>query len=408
MIAMGAFSMGAARGRQCSSAGTVSVLRHATAATIEDCRGGAVAHMLLRTALAMDEDPGHVIKALRLALDMSQADFARASGWATSTISAWERGKSRPSRLAFKTILAFAEERGVRYRPPARPLLPAPRASASDAHAAEPLPVRVALDAHRGDPGWRAERWTPSDARTAPLPTPDPRRWSGADPRHASAHDDPPRWSAEASFRVSLGRAPARARGLRSAAEALAVVGAMVCVVFLVGAPASRPNPAPARPSDPAAVIAPVPAPRRPAASRRASGALVVRPPKEERAPAVGDATIAATEHAPLTPDSDAADIGEVAVATTGDPRDDANGRGILDPEAAAETDPSIARLDSVVRIGDERRATFRTANDSVTVLEGEWVGTQHVDKIGTDAVTLVTRTGDTRVVRVGHQTTLE
>src|SRR2546425_9186014 len=80
------------------------------------CPTEAVARMLLRKALAMQEDPGQVIKALRLALDMSQADFARASGWASSTISSWERGRSRPSRLAFKTILAFAEERGVRYR----------------------------------------------------------------------------------------------------------------------------------------------------------------------------------------------------------------------------------------------------------------------------------------------------
>ena len=192
--------------------------------------------MLLRTAFAMDQDPGQVIKALRLALDMSQADFARASGWATSTISAWERGKSRPSRLAFKTILAFAEERGVRYRPPARTLLPAPRGSVSDAHDVEHSSVRLPLDARRSDPQSRAERWTQPDARTADLPASDPRLWSRSDPRRSRAHDDPPRWSAEASFRVSLGRAPSRTRGLRSAAEALAVLGAMVCVVFLVGA----------------------------------------------------------------------------------------------------------------------------------------------------------------------------
>src|SRR5689334_23409397 len=60
--------------------------------------------------------PGKVIRQLRQALNMSQAEFARAAGWSPSTISSWERGTSRPSRLAFKTILAFAEERGVRYQ----------------------------------------------------------------------------------------------------------------------------------------------------------------------------------------------------------------------------------------------------------------------------------------------------
>src|SRR6266704_3371750 len=65
----------------------------------------------------MEPAPGQVIRSLRQALEMSQAEFARAAGWSPSTISSWERGRATPSRLAFKTILAFAEERGVRYRP---------------------------------------------------------------------------------------------------------------------------------------------------------------------------------------------------------------------------------------------------------------------------------------------------
>ncbi len=60
---------------------------------------------------------------------MSRAEFARALDWSPTTISRWERGKAEPSRLDFKTILAFAEERRVRYRPkPAeRPAPPAPQ-----------------------------------------------------------------------------------------------------------------------------------------------------------------------------------------------------------------------------------------------------------------------------------------
>ena len=56
----------------------------------------------------METSPGRVIRMLREGLDMSQAEFARALDWSPSTISAWERGRAQPSRLAFKVILAFA------------------------------------------------------------------------------------------------------------------------------------------------------------------------------------------------------------------------------------------------------------------------------------------------------------
>jgi transcriptional regulator with XRE-family HTH domain len=38
------------------------------------------------------ESPGKVIRSLRQALHMTQAEFARAAGWSASTISSWERG----------------------------------------------------------------------------------------------------------------------------------------------------------------------------------------------------------------------------------------------------------------------------------------------------------------------------
>jgi len=74
---------------------------------------------------------------------MSKAEFARALGWAPSTLSKWETGRAQPSRLALKIILAFGEERGVRYRPH-RAALPAPLV-----HPVEvaPGPVRPASDA---------------------------------------------------------------------------------------------------------------------------------------------------------------------------------------------------------------------------------------------------------------------
>src|SRR5215510_5231141 len=78
----------------------------------------------------METPPGQVIRALREGLHMSQAEFARALDWSPSTISAWERGRSEPGRLAYKIILAFAEERGVRYRerPATQALVPIARA----------------------------------------------------------------------------------------------------------------------------------------------------------------------------------------------------------------------------------------------------------------------------------------
>jgi DNA-binding transcriptional regulator YiaG len=52
----------------------------------------------------METAPGKVIRSLRQALDMTQAEFARTAGWSTSTISSWERGTAKPSRLAFKLV----------------------------------------------------------------------------------------------------------------------------------------------------------------------------------------------------------------------------------------------------------------------------------------------------------------
>ena len=64
----------------------------------------------------MQGEAAKVIRTIRQALDMSQAEFARELGWGTSTISRWESGKAEPNRLAVKIILAFGEQRGVRYR----------------------------------------------------------------------------------------------------------------------------------------------------------------------------------------------------------------------------------------------------------------------------------------------------
>ena len=401
----------------------------------------------------MQEDPARVIKALRAALDMSQADFARASGWATSTISSWERGRSRPTRLAFKTILAFAEERGVRYRPKTSGtvLLAAPARDADDdagTHATGHHHHGARDRAHDGEehrPTWTrpesrlTHRSLAASNERAYWSGDESTRWSAAEPPVWHSGDSG-RWSAEARFRVSLGRRPVGARGLRKALQALGVVAAALCIIVLVGMPAPRSQPIPAVQPAPASRLASVPhpprAPRRPirplvappvtVRSQLANPRTADRPEPPaaaaDRDPATGreipdtpatsprqENAADATPNDPMPEDAETA-ARATAAASAGDAGngaasgDSGDGASAHDDAGAA---PAVARLDSVVRIGDSRRATFRTANDSVTVLEGEWLGSQQVGTIGTDAVTLVGRDGDTRVVRVGQRTTL-
>jgi hypothetical protein len=79
-----------------------------------------------------------------------------------------------------------------------------------------------------------------------------------------------------------------------------------------------------------------------------------------------------------------------------------------LRPELAAPASAPRARLESVVMIGDTHRATFRVAGDSVTLVEGDWLGQQQIAGIGTRSVTLVGRAGGTRTVPLGQDTAIE
>jgi hypothetical protein len=58
--------------------------------------------------------------------------------------------------------------------------------------------------------------------------------------------------------------------------------------------------------------------------------------------------------------------------------------------------------------IGGAGRATFRTANDAVTVVPGEWLGGLRVLAIDNNAVTLVDRHGDRHRVQVGQHTAFD
>ena len=307
----------------------------------------------------MEAPPGHVIRVLRQALKMSQGEFARALGWVPSTISRWERGQAPPSRLALKTILAFAEERGVRYKPKAQPTATA----------------LVPFQEREMPPSLRREG--ESDLLPPP-PSPETSGSRSSGGRFLSITAERPRWSAEANFRLSADRRPAGPpQRSRTALHSAGIVAATLCAVLTIGLRGSvqhttpldgtTPNPT----THPLRTLSSMPPAPKPAAQRLASAPLAK----------------AAAPYA-IVPDS-------VADATTEAP-------------APAPIPAPLARLESIVMIGDTHRATFRTKTDSVTVTEGSWLGGRQVGRIDTDHVELVGGAGKTRTVRVGSPTLLE
>jgi transcriptional regulator with XRE-family HTH domain len=284
---------------------------------------------------------------------MSQAEFARAAGWSPSTISSWERGRAKPSRLAFKTILAFAEERGVRYRPrPSTTLaLAAPQAAAST----EPGPA-----------AFRAYVPPPDRAHDGPRPELRPLLYSNHTGALAPPSvSTPPRWSAEASFRLTLGaRHPAPRTHLPRGVAEVAIAAAAFCLAFGLRQPLHR----------------------------------WLRPPPST--------AVTTAVHAPVVP----AGVQLSAVSAAAAPAPalvPADAPGDSPPEPAL-VPPVTARLESVIAIGGAARATFRTANDAVTVTGGEWLGSRQIADIESDGVTLVDRAGVRHRVHIGQRITLE
>jgi DNA-binding XRE family transcriptional regulator len=310
---------------------------------------------------ARREEPGQVIRALRLALEMSQAEFARAAGWSASTISSWERGRATPSRLAFKTILAFAEERGVRYRPssPTNALVRVGGGARNEtAHATAatsgPRPALRPLLYPSSAPAG-AGHVEPTVA------SPDPPTWTAEHARPSA-----PRWHAEASFRISLGaRTPRSSAASRHAVE-VAIVALGFCAAFGLREPARWLLRGDTVPADTTAALTVAPA--------IAASAPVAAPRLDAVVPRSGRAQ------------------SQPSQATT-----------VAAPAPTVES--PTARLESVLAIGAMARATFRSDNDSVTVVPGEWIGGRLVVAIDADGVTLADRAGARHRVGVGQRT---
>ena len=162
----------------------------------------------------VDGRPQDMIRAIRQALDMTQAEFGHALGWAPSTISRWESGRGEPNRLALKIILAFAEERKVRYRPRRELVVRAPAGVPR-------LPVVAS-----------PPRLVPT---VTVLPPPAPGGWV------ASARAERPRWEASLNLRVALDRPqPLAQHARRPWLRRATVAGAALGALFLIGVPMSR------------------------------------------------------------------------------------------------------------------------------------------------------------------------
>jgi DNA-binding XRE family transcriptional regulator len=179
----------------------------------------------------MEMAAGQVIRVLREGLGMTQAELARALDWSPSTISAWERGRVQPSRLSYKIILAFAEERGVRCRP---------RAAVASSESRSLVPVtRMPVVLPPMPPTTRAERAVTVAAT-------------------------PPGWHVEATFRVSRSsRSADGPRRGRSLVGAAGVAVATLCAALALGLPGAR-----------RAIRAPEPAVRATASPARAAAAV--------------------------------------------------------------------------------------------------------------------------------------
>lgn len=324
----------------------------------------------------METPPGKVIRSLRQALDMTQAEFARAAGWSASTISSWERGSTQPSRLAFKTILAFAEERGVRYQPKADGHGPGAPGTLPVLRLGSRLPAPMGLDAERAS--------SPTGMREESFGS---RRWTEVAASGPAAHyaDTPraaigerPEWQVEARLQLTIGRGSERLRRTGYVAASLAAlaigVGAGLALRTGVG-----PNAAP-RIAERPAVEAPLTAP--------ASAPVAKAPPAVEVDELALAALVAAPLPGPPVAPGQAAELPVVAAKP-------------------AMPGPSLARLESIVALDGTRRASFRVGDRSIALVEGDAIGGRAVAEIANDEVMLVGG-GSPRRVRLGSEIPLD
>ena len=303
----------------------------------------------------MESSPQLVVRTIRRALGMTQAEFARCVGWSASTISRWESGRAQPSRLALKIILAFGEERHVRLKPtttlPAVVALPAPLIRPPLLIGRRSLPPPALFDA--------ADRARPVEQ---------------ADPTREGV------WSAELTVRVKAPRRLQIPPGAPSWLWSGVALGCtLVTLVALSGVPRTRSDVTPASTSAMRRGVYAVDrvhtgsALRDGSFSRRSSTALTAPPAAGERPEAVA-----------------------LAPSTGAD----------APPPAEAPSARSLSRepglLAGIVLTGGDRRATVHTASGAFTVGEGDMLGGHAIERIAADRIVLRESSGRLRTIRLG------
>ena len=57
-------------------------------------------------------EAGHIVRAFRLRVGFTEEELAHALGISFSTVSRWENGRMKPSRLAWQALAQLAAEHG--------------------------------------------------------------------------------------------------------------------------------------------------------------------------------------------------------------------------------------------------------------------------------------------------------
>lgn len=167
-------------------------------------------------------------------------------------------------------------------------------------------------------------------------------------------------WTAELNVRVAV----ARGSGTSHWMGATLVVGAALATLLAAGIPGRLDAPA----ARPAGLQVAAAAPPRPPRMRRKAK------PARPKTPVAGPEAAAVAAAVPL-------------------------------PEPPA---PRFARLEGVMVLGDDRRATFRLDDERVTVVEGESIGGRRANRIDADGVELVDASGTVHALRLGGDLPLD
>jgi len=185
-------------------------------------------------------------------------------------------------------------------------------------------------------------------------------------------------WQARLSVRLAVdGGAPDASRQLRLSRR---VAGGALCMALVLGVALMTATPSRIgreRPERPAA---------RAAASHPTAGALAAAP--ASRRPQ----TEPRRSRRRARPVPEAAAIAAVPAVAP-------------DPPAPA---PPQARLEGVTLLGEVRTATFRTDGDTISLAEGETIGTQLAERVRGDGVDLRDAAGQLHTVKLGDTVAVE